>query len=349
MSKKVRIGLIGAGENTRQRLIPGFAAIDGVEIVAIASPDPGSAEELAQELSIPKTHRSWQDLCSDPEIDAIVIGTQPDAYHDIACAALRAGKHVLCGAGMARNLEEARAMKAASREHPELTAMVVPSPYGISCSKAVEHLVKGHFVGDLREVVVLGATDQFWDYSKSMHWSQNADVVGTNALGLGAVQETLLRWVPQAIQVFAQKELFEPTRPLPEESRFAEVTVPDSVQILAELQGGARAIYHFSGVILFGPGIQIHLYGSRGTIKVHFINGEEQVWVGRAEDKELTRLEIPEEELGQWTVEADFISSIRSEKKSKVNDFDSAIRAIEFLEAVSRSASANAPVEFPIE
>jgi Predicted dehydrogenases and related proteins len=349
MSKKVRVGLIGADETTKLQLIPGLRAIDDVEIVAVAAPTPDSPDALAQEFSIPKTHETWQALCSDPEVDAVVIGTRPDVFKEVACTALRSGKHVLCGSGMARNLEEAREMRAVARERPELTAMVVPSPFGISCGKAVEHLVKAHFLGDLREVVVLCANDQYWDYSKSMDWRQDVQFVGTNILKLGAIQETLLRWVPQAVQVFAQKELFEPTRPLPEESRFADVTASDSVQILAELQGGARAIYHFSGVILFGPGIQIHLYGSRGTIKVHFVNGEEQVWIGRAEDKELTRLQIPEEELGHWTVEADFISAIRSEKKPKINDFDSAIRTIEFLEAVARSAASNSPVEFPID
>lgn len=37
MAKVVRIGLIGAGANTRLRHIPGFQAIPGVEIVAVCN------------------------------------------------------------------------------------------------------------------------------------------------------------------------------------------------------------------------------------------------------------------------------------------------------------------------
>ncbi|WP_437231145.1 Gfo/Idh/MocA family protein [Planctomicrobium sp. SH661] len=349
MAKAVRIGLIGAGQITRLRHIPGLRAIDGVEIVGVANRTEASSQSVASEFSIPKVFSSWQSLIADPEIDAVVVGTWPNTHAEITCAALRAGKHVLTQARMARNLAEARAMLAVSKEHPELVTQVVPSPLGLTCGPAVEHLIKNHFLGDLREVVVLGANDQFWDYSKPLHWRQDAEISGNNLLTLGIVQETLLRWVPQASQVFALTELFEPTRPLPEESRFASATVPDSVQVLAELQGGARAMYHFSGVILFGPGTQIHLYGSRGTVKVHFVDGEEQVFIGRAEDKELSRLEIPAEETGAWRVEEEFIGAIRGGKKVALNDFSTAIKYVEFLEAVTRSAAENVPVDLPLE
>jgi len=349
MSKRVRVGLIGAGANTRSRHLPELQAIEGVDIVSVVNRTAESSRTVADEFSIPRTHETWQALLADPEIDAVVIGTWPNTHCEMTCAALRAGKHVLTEARMARNLAEARGMLAVAKEHPELVARIVPSPFGLTCGPAVHHLIHNHFLGDLREVVVLGASNQFWDYSKPLHWRQDADISGNNILTLGILQETLLRWAPQPVQVFAMTELFEPTRPLPEQNRFGNVTVPDSVQILAELQGGARAMYHFSGIVLFGPGTQIHLYGSRGTIKVNFINGEEQVFIGRAEDAALSRLEIPAEETGHWQVEQDFIAAIRGEKKSGLNDFGTAIKYMEFLEAVARSATENVPVDLPLD
>ena len=53
-------------------------------------------------------------------------------------------------------------------------------------------------------------------------------------------------------------------------------------------------MYHLSGITLFGPEKQIHLYGSRGTIK-YVIAPKEQMFCGRAGDKELRLLEIPPE------------------------------------------------------
>lgn len=349
MSTRVRVGLIGAGENTKVRHIPGLRAIEGVDLIAVSNRSRESGEAVAREFDIPHVFDKWQDLIASPDIDAVVIGTWPNTHCEMTCAALEAGKHVLVEARMARNLAEARQMRQAAKNHPKLIAQIVPSPFGLICGPQIEQLIKGHFIGDLREVVVLGVTSQFWDYSQPLHWRQNAEISGNNILSLGILQETLQRWAPPAVQVFAQTELFEPTRPLPEENRFAEVTIPDSVQILAELQGGARAIYHLSGVALFGPGMQIHFYGSRGTVKIHFIDGEEKIFAARNEDGELKEVVIPVDDRGSWQVESDFISAIRGETKVTLTDFASGVQYMEFLEAVARSAAENEPVALPLE
>lgn len=346
--QSLRVGIVGAGANTRLRHIPGLRSQAGVEIVGVVNRSPQSTERVALEFAIPQTFSSWQDLVAAPDIDAVVIGTWPNLHCEVTLAALAAGKHVLCEARMARNLAEAQQMAEAARANPHLVAQLVPSPLGLECGETVSHLIKSHYLGDLREVIVLGANDQFWDYSKPLHWRQDAEISGNNILTLGILHETLLRWVPGPVRVMAQAELFEPNRPVPSESRYAEVTIPDSLQVLTELQGGARAIYHLSGAILFGPGMQIHLYGSRGTIKIDFNQSPERVWCGRAGDSSLEELEIPAEDRGSWQVEAEFIQAIRGERKVKLNDFATGLRYMEFTEAVALSLEQEQPVELPL-
>jgi predicted dehydrogenase len=75
MSTPLRIGLIGAGANTRSRHIPGLKAIEDVEIVAVCNRRPGSTAATAREFGIAKTYEHWQDLVAEPDIDAVVIGT----------------------------------------------------------------------------------------------------------------------------------------------------------------------------------------------------------------------------------------------------------------------------------
>src|SRR5690606_7822662 len=128
MEQRVRIGIVGAGANTRARHIPGFREISGVEVAGVVNRTPESTARAARELQIPKTYPHWEALVDDPEIDAVCIGTWPYLHADITCAALDAGKHVLTEARMAMNAAEAHRMLRASRAHPHLVAQIVPSP-----------------------------------------------------------------------------------------------------------------------------------------------------------------------------------------------------------------------------
>ena len=342
----LRIGLIGAGDNTRRRHIPGLRAVSGVELVGVANRTPESTARVAKEFAIPQQYPDWQALVADERIDAVVIGTWPNLHSEVTCAALAAGKHVLCEARMARNVAEAKLMAAAAQARPDRVAMLVPSPFGLECEAEVTQLLRDHFIGDLREVVVIGADDQFHDYTKFLHWRQDATISGVNILTLGILHETALRWVPQPTRVFAQSQMFEPVRPNPDGPGNLSVTVPDSIQALTQYANGARGIYHFSGTTLLGPGKQIHLYGSLGTIKILF--GErDRVFIGRKVDSELREIGIPEERRGGWRVEAEFVGAIRGEEPVLRTDFGTGLRYMEFTEAVVESSQTGQPVILP--
>lgn len=344
----VRIGLIGAGANTKLRHIPGFRAIDGVEITCVANRTRTSADAVAKEFGIPKAYDSWKDVVADPDVDAVMIGTWPDMHSEVTVAALNAGKHVLCEARMARNLAEAREMQAAAKANKSLVSMLVPSPFGLEVGPAVKKLVNDHYIGDLREVLVLGAEDTFWDYTKPIHWRQDKEISGLNTLTLGILHETVARWVPKPERVYAQTQIFEPNRPQLEKGDYVDVTTPDSVQVVAELKGGARATYVISGAVLFGPGKSITLFGSRGTVRVE-LEPEERIMAGRMGDAELKQIEPPEEESGCWNVEAEFIAAIRGEGKVEHTTFDDGMAYMQFTEAVARSAEEAEPVDLPIK
>src|SRR5262245_54074574 len=104
---KLRIGLVGAGANTRTRHIPGLRAIADVEIVAVCNRRPESTSAAAREFGIPRTFDRWEDLVADPGVDAVVIGTWPYLHCPITLEALKAGKHVLTEARMAMTAAEA--------------------------------------------------------------------------------------------------------------------------------------------------------------------------------------------------------------------------------------------------
>jgi predicted dehydrogenase len=344
----IRLGIIGAGANTRGRHLPGFKTIPGVELVAVANRTSDSAGRAARQFGIGRVCESWQDVVSAEDVDAVLIGTWPNMHCEITCAALQAGKHVLCEARMARNLTEARQMQAAADARLDKVAQLVPSPYGLKVGPFVQKLIADRFLGTLREVVVLGVDDSFWDYSQPIHWRQDSEISGLNILSLGILHETLLRWAPAPVRIMAQTTLFEPKRPSLEAGHYVDVTVPDHVHVLTELENGERGTYHFSGVALFGPGKQIHLYGSRGTIKIQF-EPEERILVGRRGDPELKVAEPPAELTGGWSVEADFIAAIRGATPVELTTFAAGVDYMQFVEAVARSAQTHSAVTLPLD
>jgi predicted dehydrogenase len=72
----------------------------------------------------PKTYADYRDLLSNPDIDAVVIGT-PDHWHcRMFCDALEAGKHVYVEKPLANSIEEAYIMRRAAAKHPHLRVQV---------------------------------------------------------------------------------------------------------------------------------------------------------------------------------------------------------------------------------
>lgn len=345
---QIRVGIVGLGANTRLRHVPGLRACDDVEITAVCNRRPESTAAAAKEYRIPKTFDRWEDLVADDAIDAVMVGTWPYLHRDITVAALEAGKHVLTEARMARNATEAHEMLQASRSRPELVTQIVPSPFGLQVHQVVKELLADGYLGELREVVLLGVNDAVADAAAPLHWRQSAELSGLNMLAMGILHETLVRWTPHPTRVLAQTQTFVTERLDPATGEQAPVGTPDSLHVLTELPGGARGIYHLSGALHHGPGMQLHLYGSEGTLKYSF-TGEDQLVGAKRSDEQLQPIEIPAEKAGGWRVEEEFINAIRGTEKVEFTDFETGAGYMEFTEAVARSAASGAAVSLPLD
>jgi predicted dehydrogenase len=343
----VRVGIVGLGGNCRARHVPGLRGCENVAIAAVCNRRRESTLAAAAEFGIPKTYDHWPDLVADPQIDAVLIGAWPYLHCPITLAALEAGKHVLTEARMAMNADEARRMLAASQAHPGLVCQVVPSPFGLRVDRVLTQLIRSGYLGELREVVVLGTNDALADPQAPLSWRQVAALSGLNMLTLGILHETLIRFVPDPVRVLAQAHAFTPQRLDPATGMPVRVGTPDSVQVLTVLENGARGIYQFSGVTRFAPGSQIHLYGSEGTLKVE-LAPQERLWGARRGESELREIPIPPEQQYGWRVEEEFIASIRDQWPVEFTDFATGLRYMQFTEAVARSATSGQAVELPL-
>ena len=349
----LRIGLIGAGANTRLRHIPGLLAIPGVELAAVCNRRPDSTAAIAKEYRIPRIYGHWEELVSDPNIDAVVIGTWPYLHCPITLAALQAGKHVLTEARMSMNAVEAHQMLQAARQHAKLVTQVVPSPFGLKGHDVMCDLLGVGFLGDLREVHVRGFNASLADPATPLSWRQDVALSGYNMLALGILHETLLRWTPPPVRVQAQVHAHVGSRIDPQSGVRRAVGTPDSVQVLAVLANGARAAYHLSGATPFGQTMDIQLFGSDGVLIYDLqndrIRGASRTRGPISKLDELPEITIPPEKAGGWRVEADFADAIRQGTPIQFTDFATGVQYMEFTEAVARSAEEETAVELPLE
>jgi predicted dehydrogenase len=212
-------------------------------------------------------------------------------------------------------------------------------------------LIDGGWLGELRHVQLMGLNGSLADPNAPLSWRQDAQLSGVNMLTLGILHETLLRWAPLPLRVSAQSHCFIPERLDPEKNAPRHVGTPDSVQVIAALQGGAKAVYHFSGVTPFGQEQSIALYGSDGVL--HYDLGTDRIsgasrregpHVAGAPKGELRPIPIPPDKEGGWNVEADFVASIREGKPVTRTDFTTGLHYMAFTDAVVRSAAAQCSV-----
>jgi len=348
MPDTIRIGVVGAGANTRRHHIPNLKKIDGVEIASVVNRSRASSERVAQEFGIPRVHDTWQDLVNDSGIDAVVIGTWPYLHCPVTLAALAAGKHVLTEARIAMNAAEARQMLAASRVRPDLVTQVVPGPATFAADPMVMQLLAEGYIGEL-QAMDLRVPSGFLNRDAPLHWRMNRDYSGLNIMSMGIWYECLVRWVGPAKAVMARTRVAVPYRIDPERGERRAVNVPDHVEVLADLANGAIARLHWSSVAGFMPGPEVWLYGSEGTLRLE-MRGRDNAFLsgGRRGEKEMTQIAIPEDKTYRWRVEEEFIGAIRGREPVRRTSFLDAVNYMDFTEAVHISSREGRRVYLPI-
>jgi predicted dehydrogenase len=331
----IRIGIVGAGANTRSRHIPNLKSQTGVEIVSVCNRSHESAERVAKEFGIPRVCQHWKELVESADIDAVVIGTWPYLHCPVTLAALAAGKHVLTEALMAMNAAEARSMLDASRRNPHLVTQVVPSPYTLKIDRTVQKLLAEGFVGELQALEVRANSPSFMDRDGPLHWRHDRDLSGFNILGMGIWYEAVMRWVGEAKTVRAMTRVSVKQRKN-SSGVMKAVSVPDHADILAEMACGAQAGFQFSAVTGLAPGPEVWLFGSEGTLR--YDASSEKLSGARRGETALHEIAISAELAIGWRVEEEFINALRGVEQVKFTTFEDGLKYMQFTEAVSRSA-----------
>jgi len=332
---KIRIGLIGAGKNTRELHIPHLLALPGIELTEVANRTLGSSEKVATQFNIQRFRSRWQEVVVSKNVDAIVIGTWPYLHCEASCAALNSGKHVLCEARMAMNLMEAKQMLKISKEHQNLTSQLVPAPFTLHIDNTIRSYIDQGRLGRVLYFCVNYQSSPVAS-SKFLHWRRNRKYSGENTMVLGIIYESILRWIPPAKNVNAVGNIFDDKSIDPESGELVAVEIPDYLSVQMKMENGVHGSFLISETSLHAPSPNIKIFGTEGSLKIDFVpNGK--LWYGTKTDDCLQEVKINSKDKGYWRVEEEFINAIQGKESINLTTFSTGLKYMRFTQAVMDS------------
>ena len=241
---------------------------------------PGVAA-MAYKFGWERFETNWREVVDDPTIDIIDINTPNDSHAEIAIAAARARKHILCEKPLALDVKQARDMVAAVKK-AGVVHMVCHNYRRIPAIALAKKLIEAGDLGQIYHYRARYAQDWIVDPNFPLVWRLNSKVAGSGAHGdINAHIIDLARYlVGEFKSVCGQMETFIKERPLPSEQgglaakgsqRMGKVTVDDAVNFIGRFENGALANLEATRFALGRKnGIQIEINGSKGSIAFDF-------------------------------------------------------------------------------
>jgi len=259
---EIGIGLVGykfmgRAHSNAWRQVGHFFDVDPVpRLRAVAGRDEAGVKEAAASLGWEGYETSYERLLARDDIQLIDVCTPGNSHHDIAIAALRAGKHVLCEKPLANSLAQAKEMVEAA-EQAGTVNMVTFKYRRVPAVQLAKQLIAERRIGEVRHWRAVYLQDWILDPQFPLVWRLQKDLAGSGALGdIGAHIVDLAQFLVGPItEVIGTLNTFIKERPTEEAStggsgltaaggtRMGEVTVDDSTTILARFESGATGTF----------------------------------------------------------------------------------------------------------
>lgn len=255
MAKKpLNIGMIGYGfmgraHSNAWRRVGNFFALEYEPVLkAVAARNKAKAEDFAARWGYESVETDWKKLVARPDIDAVDICVPNDLHMEIAVAAAKAGKMVLCEKPLARTTKEGEKMVAAV-ERAKVPNLVW---YNYRFVPAVT-LIK--------QIVSSGKLGKIFHYRANFlqDWTINPDVpqggAGTwrldvEAAGSGVTGDLLAHCIDTAMWIngsitdlSAMTETFVKKRKHAETGKVQAVGIDDAAAVMCHFENGSLGLF----------------------------------------------------------------------------------------------------------
>ena len=365
MADKIRLGFIGANVNSTwssQSHFPALLASPDVEITAVCTSRPESAEEARQHFGAKLAFHDFREMALSPEIDAVAVVIRVPSHYEPTKAAIEAGKHVYTEWPLGKNTAEAVELAELARAKGVQTVVGLQSRVSPALLY-IKELIESGYVGEVLSCQVTTMRDGTLERPSSRTWSLDASL-GANTLTIAnghvidALRFVVGNFARVACMVTTQVQQIFDT----DTKQFVEVTSPDNVRVCGQLESGAAASVHVGAVPWAGAGFRMEIYGREGTLvttgSVSSQRGEMLRVKGAQKSQELADLSIPERfeyvpadfprgdpfNVGQMY--ALFAEAIRT-GQNRLPSFDAAVDLHRFLDTIKQASDTGR--ELPVD
>jgi predicted dehydrogenase len=215
----------------------------------------------------------WREVVDDPTIDIIDINTPNDSHAEIAIAAAKARKAILCEKPLAMDVKQARQMVEAVTK-AGVVNMVCHNYRRIPAIVLAKKMIAAGELGRIYHYRARYAQDWIVDPNFPLVWRLQSKIAGSGTHGdINAHIIDLGRYlIGEFSEVCGLMETFIKERPLQgESSKKGKVTVDDAVMFIGRFENGALANVEATRFALGRKnGIQIEINGSKGSLVFDF-------------------------------------------------------------------------------
>ena len=356
MAEKIRLGFVGANVNSTwssQSHYPALLASPDVELTAVCTSRPESAEEARQAFGAKLAFHDFRDMVVSSEIDAVAVVVRVPLHYDPTKVAIEAGKHVYTEWPLSRTTAEAEELAKLAKERGVQTAVGLQSRVSPALLY-IKELIDSGYVGEVLSCHVTTMRDGALQRPSSRNWnldiSQGANTLTiANGHVIDALRMVLGDFKRVACMVTTQiNPVYEP-----DTEKSVEPSSPDNVRVSGQLERGAAVSVHVGAVPWAGTGYRMEIYGREGTLvttgSVSSQRGEMLRVQGAQGSQELMDLTIPNRfvyvpddfpkgdpfNVGQMY--ALFADAIRT-GQNRLPTFDDAVDLHRFLDTIKRAS-----------
>lgn len=227
----------------------------------ISGRDRDKVSRAASAYGIDEWTTDWREVIARPDVDIVDICTPPGTHAEIAEAAARGGKAVICEKPLAVTYAQAAAARDAVEEARVLNAVGF-NYRRLPAVSLMQRMVGEGAVGTIRLVRATWLSDEFVDPAIPFDWRFDRSMGGSTIADLGSHLIDMATWMAGPIaEVSGQSETF--TR----ERSGKPVTVEEASSALARFESGALGVFEMARTAVRRPcDFTLEINGDRGTL-----------------------------------------------------------------------------------